>query len=341
MLTEVGFGWVVGIFVAAAVAIGLAGWKLSQLADQLADRTGLGEAVAGALFLGATTSLSGTVTTVTAASAGLSDLAISNAIGGIAVQTAFLAIADMFHRKANLEHAAASAGNLLTASLLVVMLSIPLTAVFLPPVTFWGVHPVSLILPIVYLSSIAMLRRARIAPMWVPKRTATTRTDVPDEASATMSLRRLAGEFAVLAVAVGVAGWVIAEAGAELTVRTGLPESAVGGVFTAASTSLPELVTTIAAVRRGALTLAVSGIIGGNAFDVIFLSAADIAYRPGSIYHAFTSTHVLLIAVSLLMTGILMMGLVFRQERGFARIGFESLLILLLYAGLVAFLFLG
>ncbi len=128
MLAELAFGWVVGIFVAAAAAIGVAGWKLSGLADRLADRTGLGEAVAGALFLGATTSLSGTVTSVTAATQGLTDLAISNAIGGIAVQTAFLGLADMAHRKANLEHAAASAGNLLNAALLVVMLSIPLAA---------------------------------------------------------------------------------------------------------------------------------------------------------------------------------------------------------------------
>ena len=36
------------------------------------------------------------------------DLAMSNAVGGIAVQTLFLAIADVAYRRANLEHAAAS-----------------------------------------------------------------------------------------------------------------------------------------------------------------------------------------------------------------------------------------
>jgi cation:H+ antiporter len=43
-----------------------------------------------------------------------------------------------------------------------------------------------------------------------------------------------------------------------------------------------ELVTTIAAVRRGALQLAVGGIIGGNTFDTLFLTAADVSYREGS-----------------------------------------------------------
>jgi cation:H+ antiporter len=53
----------------------------------------------------------------------------------------------------------------------------------------------------------------------------------------------------------------------------------VGGLFTAVSTSLPELVTSVAAVQQGALTLAVGGIIGGNSFDVMFVAFADIAYR--------------------------------------------------------------
>ena len=52
-------------------------------------------------------------------------------------------------------------------------------------------------------------------------------------------------------------------------------------LMTAVATSLPELVTTLAAVRRGAAQLAVGGIIGGNAFDVLFLSASDVAYRDG------------------------------------------------------------
>lgn len=32
------------------------------------------------------------------------------------------------------------------------------------------------------------------------------------------------------------------------------------------------------------LSLAVGGIIGGNAFDTLFTAASDIAYRDGSIY---------------------------------------------------------
>ena len=62
--------------------------------------------------------------------------------------------------------------------------------------------------------------------------------------------------------------------------------SLVGGLFTSVVTSLPELVTVLAAVRVGALTLAVGDIVGGNTFDVLFLAAADLAYTEGSLYAA-------------------------------------------------------
>ena len=42
------------------------------------------------------------------------------------------------------------------------------------------------------------------------------------------------------------------------------------------------------------------------------------------------------IALTIMMTGLLVLGLLRREKFGFARIGFESTLILVLYAGSVA-----
>lgn len=73
-------------------------------------------------------------------------MAVSNALGGIAVQTFFLAIADMVYRRANLEHAAASAPNMMQNGLLIVLLALILLTPNLPEVTVWGIHPVTPIL---------------------------------------------------------------------------------------------------------------------------------------------------------------------------------------------------
>jgi cation:H+ antiporter len=49
----------------------------------------------------------------------------------------------------------------------------------------------------------------------------------------------------------------------------------VGTVFAALASSLPELVTAIAAVRIGAVNRAIGDVFGGNSFEVLFLAAAD------------------------------------------------------------------
>ena len=62
------FVWAtVGVVVASAVAIAFTETKLSGVADELADWTGMGEVVAGALFIGAATSLPEAITSMTAA----------------------------------------------------------------------------------------------------------------------------------------------------------------------------------------------------------------------------------------------------------------------------------
>ena len=90
---------------------------MTRVADRLADLTGLGEAVFGAALLGASTSLPGAVASIFMAAAGRADLAVGNAVGGIAAQTAFLVFADLAFRRANLEHAAASVPNMINGIL--------------------------------------------------------------------------------------------------------------------------------------------------------------------------------------------------------------------------------
>lgn len=320
------------LFATAAIVIAVAGVRMSRVADILADRTGLGEAVIGGVFLGATTSLSGTVTSVSAAADGLASLAVANAIGGICAQTVFLVIADLTYRGVNLEHAAADEKNTLQAALLVALLGVALAAYLTPPIAFWSVHPASLVLFAAYVFGVRATMVLKEQPMWRPRQTKDTRADEPDTEAIAQPLMPLLLKFGALALVLGLAGYVLAKTGAQISREFGISQTVVGVLLTATTTSLPELVTTIAAVRRGAVQLAVGGIIGGNTFDVLFLTLSDVAYRDGSIYHAMAPRDAQLLVVGIVMTAILLMGLIVRDRRG---IGFEGLAILLIYAGLV------
>lgn len=319
------------VFSIAAVVIAVAGTFMSRVADELADRTGLGEAVVGTLLLAGATSLPDFAATLSAAMDDRPELAMSNVMGSMAVNLAFLGIADMVYRKANLEHAAASTANLTQTALLIALLVIPLIAMTTPPVSFWGIHPATPLIIAGYLFGLHLIRRAHERPMWFPRRTPQTIRDTPAPGNHRGGAGPLWLKFGGLSAVTGASGWVLMETAKAIADRTGLSDNVAGGLFTAVATSSPELVTTIAAVRLGALTLAVSNIVGTNCFNTLVIAAADLGYTPGSIYHDISPFQIMWGLVTIFMAAILLLGLVQRETTGIARIGFESTLILAIY----------
>lgn len=321
----------IAVVVTAAVVIMVAGPKMVRIADRLADVTGLGEAFVGAVLLGASTSLPDIITTLTPAIRGLPDLAVSNALGGVLAQTVFLAIADLAHRGANLEHAAASLANVVQASLLIALLGGVLVLFVGPQVQVWGIHPGSVVLVGAYVYGLRLVTETAEAPMWRAVETDDTQQDVPDEPASATEAGPLWRRFAGMAVVLAAAGFALAIGGESLVVVAGLQEATVGVFITGFGTSLAELVVSIAAVRAGALTLAVANVIGGNIFDTLLVAAADVAYRPGSVYGAVGDGPLLVAGLGLVATAVLVLGLLRRERHGVGNIGAESAAVLALY----------
>ena len=331
-MNEYGLTTNIFLFSIAAAIIAFFGVKMTKVARKLAHDTRMGEALMGAVFIGGSTSLSGITASITAASQGHAEFAVSNSLGGIAAQTLFLAIADMFYRKANLEHAAASAENLMMSAFLIILLAIPLAAYAYPDIALFAVHPASIIMICAYIFGIYVLSKTHKMPMWFPKHTRETKVEkeFPNKHKGKFN-GTLWGRFGLYSIVVAIAGWILGNTGIQIANETGLSEGIIGGVFTAISTSLPELVIAISAVKMGALNLAVGDIIGGNTFDTIFIAASDIAYREGSIYSSISTNEIFWLAMTILMTGVLLMGLIHRERHGIANIGMESFLVIIIY----------
>ena len=325
----------VGMAVCALI-IGVAGVELTRRAEQLSRATGLGDALIGGILLGMITSLSGTVLSISSAAAGNATLSVTNAVGGIAAQTVFLALGDFAYRRANLEHAGASAVVVFQAALLILLLVLPLAAQAFAPIDVLGLHPVSLLIPALYIYGVVLARNVKKNPRWrIVPGTVENEAGQQDDARIVAPVR-----FAIFLVAlsamVATAGWSLMMLAGQLRALTGLQDDIIGAVLTATITSLPELVIMLTAIRRGSLELAIGGIIGGNTFDVLFLPLSDIAFREGSIYHAAEGASDFWILVAIAMTAALLMGLISRQKKGLAGIGYESWMLIFIYSAAIA-----
>jgi len=109
------------------------------------------------------------------------------------------------------------------------MLSLPFAAYAAPQITFFDIHPASLVLVVCYGLGVVATARLRANPMWEPVDTEETRADIAgDDDSPDKPACGLIVQFVALMCVMGAAGWVIAMVGAQVTDRLGLSASLVG-----------------------------------------------------------------------------------------------------------------
>lgn len=318
--------------VMSAIAIGFAGVRAAQVAAGIVAATRLGQAVVGAVLLGAGTSLPEAVVTVRSSLQGNFDLTISNAVGGVVVQTVMLVVADTTMRRRNMEYASRHATPILQAALLATMLSFIVLAALGPVFAIWLLHPVSLLLVAGYVTAQVIAHRAHLEPVWVrPGRTKNVEREeeTSPESRPASSIGDLALRYLLLMTVLGVASFVLTDAATILGGRTGVSETVVGGLVIAFATSLPELVTAIGAIREQAVTMAIADVLGGNLFDAMFPALADLLQGPGSVYGVVHARTLFLTALGVAVTSMLIVELTQPPRRGLFSIGAMSIAIVM------------
>jgi len=111
------------LFVAFATGVWLSGARLTYLADELSDRLNLAKSTVGLVFLALATSLPEIATTLTAAVKQNAELVLNNLFGGIGLQTAVLAFADLWAR-GSLSNTPRKTNHAIEAVLLIALLAI-------------------------------------------------------------------------------------------------------------------------------------------------------------------------------------------------------------------------
>jgi cation:H+ antiporter len=189
-----------------------------------------------------------------------------------------------------------------------------------------GVWP--LVIAAVYLASLLVVHRGDEAMRWAPVGGPTRERGDEDDGARRPPVWRVALSGAVILVA----GWVLARSGDRLAESPVLDATFVGAGLVALATSLPEVSTVIGSIRTGAYDMAVSNIVGTNSLEVALLLLADAALRDGPLLSFATSSDIFLAALASVLTCLYLGGLLLRHDRDGARLGRDSIAVIVVYA---------
>jgi cation:H+ antiporter len=340
------------VFVASAATIWLAGIALSDNTDVLADRLHLGEALGGLVLLAVATNLPEIAITYSAAASGQLDVAVSNILGGIAIQTVVLVALDAFgvRERRPLTYQAASLTLVIEGAVVLAVLVAVVMGTQLPKgLVAFRLTPDVVLIAVIWIVGLLLTQRAGRALPWHNSGEAPDSQPEPRGHSQTkhahaatskgMSTARAGLVFGVAALATLVAGALAEESGTAAADHVGLSGVLFGATVLAAATSLPELSTGLTSVREGDFKLAFGDIFGGNAFlPVLFLLAVLVSGK--AVLPNAHASDIYLTGLGALLTVIYMAGLLFRPAKNHARMGIDSIAVLVVYVigvvGLVA-----
>ncbi|BAY80690.1 putative sodium/calcium exchanger protein [Calothrix parasitica NIES-267] len=315
--------------------------KLSQSADMVAEKSGLGRNWVGAILLAGSTSLPELATGVSAVNyLDAPDLAAGGIFGSCLFNLMILAILDIITGGGPLfQQAQVSHG--LAAGLGSLMLGVAATGIFLAdrgldPVLGWVGIP-SIVLIVVYLVS------ARLIAKFERRR----RSEVLEQESEAYEYehvkpRKAYLTFALCSLAIIVLGVWLAWLGDEVVKETGLEESFIGSLLLAITTSLPEVAAGIAAVRLDAVDLAISNVFGSNIFNMAILGIYDIVYIKGDFFAKVAQVHIFTAVIAMMMTSLAIVGLIYRATRpSRLYLTYDVLGLIVLYLGGMYIVYLG
>ena len=247
------------VFLLSATAIILAGIRLAPYGEAIGRRTGIGQGWIGLLFLATLTSIPEMTTTVTGAMIDVPNIALGNAFGSNLFNVVIIAVLDVlllgrgpFLLKVRTYH-------MLSGSVAIVLTMLAaLGLVIGSPLTWLGISPFSWLILVGYVVGVFLLYHAEKKQI-----------ELEEETSEPMSLQKALLGFAISAIVVVVSGIFLIRASKEIALTTGVSASFMGAILVAIVTSLPELATSIGALRIGAYDMIVGNLFGSNMFNIL------------------------------------------------------------------------
>jgi cation:H+ antiporter len=280
---------IVTLLIVIVVCIALlskgADWMIDGVVD-LARRTGLPKIVIGATVVSLGTTLPEMFVSVMAAYMGNPGLALGNGVGSIIADTGLIfgLTAILVAVPVNRYILNRTGWVQVGAATLLVLLSV--LALFTAPE---GAEPVlERWVGFFFLFLLALYMY--VTYLWARR---------SDEAGSSEELERdeLMATWLAWVMVIGglllviIGARILVPAASEIATRLGVPEDVIAATMVAFGTSLPELMTAIASIRKGHPEIIVGNIVGADVLNVLFVIGAAAAATPLQIPQNFFTFH--------------------------------------------------
>ncbi len=290
-----------------------AGTRLALYGDAIAEKTRLGRLWIGLILVSIVTTMPELVTSVSSAALVDSpDQALGNLFGSCMFNLTALAIVDVVCVAGPVlglvgpRHGFSGAAG-------IILMGVAIAGILAADTPFghglgWvGVS--SLVILLLYLGATWLIFRREKKEHRAP--TAPSPADQYEH----ISTRTAWVRASLASVAIIGAGIWLAFIGDEIAAATGWGSSFVGSLFLAITTSLPELTLVVAAVRLGAVDMAVANVLGANMLDILVVTWTDLAYTEEPLLRAVSTSQVVTAAVAIGMTLLVMLAIRQRPRR--------------------------
>ncbi len=325
-------------FSLCAIVIVFSGTQLSKYGDILAEKTGLGRSLIGVILMASVTSLPELITGISAVTiANVPDIAVGDVLGSCAFNLLVLCMLDAMHRGKPIL-ASAHQVHILSAAFGIVLLAIAAISIIFPhynvPILWVGGS--SILVAAVYLLALKFISS------YETRQKNGLLHNKPEEITYTdITVKQAAVRYVFNAAVVIAAAAFLPVIGKEIAVSTGLGQTFVGNIFMALASSLPEVVVCFAAVRIGAIDLAIGSIFGSNIFNIFILFIDDLFYIPGPLLAVTSPTHIIPAIAAITMTAIAIIGLVNRDESKYLPLAGNSIAMVAVFAANIVLLYLA
>jgi len=313
------------LFLICALTIILVGIKLTRYGDIIAEKSGLGRLWIGAALIPLATSLPEISSSSSAAWINAPDLAIGNIFGSIMFNLLIIAVIDFAHGPGPL-FKEVHTGQTLTGILGIFLFTIAaLSMLFKTSTLLFGVGLDSLLLFIIYFLGIFIIFR------YSKKNNPKDVMGMPEENYSNYSLLHVNIKFIIAGTVIVFTAIHLAKIANQLAEITGWGSTFMGTIMLAIITSLPELVTSIAAIKLKAYDLALGIILGANILNMTIPFFSDIFYSGAPILSVVSSQYIVSALIAILLTSLAIASAVYKPRKAIFHLGAAAWLIFLGY----------